>query len=261
MKTVLGALMIASLVAGRAIAADLSVQAPLCKAPPPLPAFNWTGFYIGGTLGGEWARSKYSETPTGAYFTARPVGVAHLIEAGTGTLSPSGVIGGGEAGFNWQTGQFVFGAETDISAWNLSRSAAVTVPPAPPVGSVTATTSTNSNWLFTARTRIGIANNNWLFFATGGLALSHVDSAQSIFFGATNQTQAGAASATQAGWTVGGGVEYALSRNWSFKGEYLYVSLPNQTANQFNPSNPPFTGVAAANLNVSIGRVGVNYRF
>jgi outer membrane immunogenic protein len=184
-----------------------------------------------------------------------------MVAAGTGTLSLGGVIGGGEAGFNWQNGLFVFGAETDISGWNLSQSVAVTVPGIAPGRTITATTSTSSNWLFTARARAGIASDNWLFFVTSGLALSNVGFAQSIFFSVSQSTQAGAASATEAGWTVGGGIEYALSRNWSFKGEYLFVSFPKQTANQFNPGFPAYTGLAAANLNVSIGRVGINYRF
>jgi opacity protein-like surface antigen len=50
------------------------------------------------------------------------------------------------------------------------------------------------------------------------------------------------------GWTVGGGIKYVLSRNWSLKGEYLYTSFPNQTANQFNPGFPIYTGVAKGDL-------------
>ena len=259
MKKVLVAFLAASMVAGQAVAAD--VESPVYRTPPPLPEFSWTGFYIGGTLGGEWAASDYSETPTGAFIHANPKTVAAMVAAGTGTLSPSGVIGGGEAGFNWQSGLFVLGAETDLSGWSLSESAAVTVPGIAPGRTITATTSTSSNWLFTARARAGVASSNWLFFVTGGLALSNVNFAQSIFFSASQSTQAGAASATEAGWTVGSGIEYALSRNWSIKGEYLYVRFPSQTANQFNPGFPAYTGLAAANLNVSIGRAGINYRF
>jgi outer membrane immunogenic protein len=240
MKKVLGALVAASMVAGHAVAADVSAQDPVYRAPPPLPAFNWTGFFVGGTLGGERAESNYSETPTGAFIHANPRSVAAMVAAGTGTLSPSGVIGDGEAGFNWQNGLFVLGAETDVSGWNLSESAAVTVPGIARGRMITATTSTSSNWLFTARVRTGIASSNWLFFVTGGLALSNVNFAQSIFFSVSQSTQAGAASATEAGWTVGGGIEYALSRNWSLKGEYLYVGFPNQTANQFNPGFPAY---------------------
>ncbi len=184
-----------------------------------------------------------------------------MVAAGTGTLSPGGVVGSGEAGFNWQSGLFVFGAETDVGGMSLTESAAVTVPGIAPGRTITATTSTTSNWLFTARARAGVASGNWLFFATGGLAVSNVNFAQSIYFSVSQSTQAGAASATEAGWTVGSGIEYALSRNWSLKGEYLYVGFPKQTASQFNPRFPAYTGLAAANLNVSIGRAGLNYRF
>jgi outer membrane immunogenic protein len=78
MKKVLAAFLAASMVAGQAMAAD--VEAPVYRTPPPLPEFSWTGFYIGGTLGGEWATSDYSETPTGAFIHARAF--PEIVESG-----------------------------------------------------------------------------------------------------------------------------------------------------------------------------------
>jgi outer membrane immunogenic protein len=102
---------------------------------------------------------------------------------------------------------------------------------------LSATSSINSNWLFTARPRIGIANGNMLTYLTGGFAVSNISLAQSILLSAAGPTLAGSASSAQLGWTAGGGVEYALSWNW-FKAEYLYVSFSNQTAAQVVSGGP-----------------------
>ena len=73
-------------------------------------------------------------------------------------------------------------------------------------------------------------------------------------------TLAGATSSTQAGWTAGFGIEYALSWNWLIKAEYLYVSFPNQSASQTFRA-PGLTGTATGNLTASIARAGFDYRF
>jgi outer membrane immunogenic protein len=123
-----------------------------------------------------------------------------------------------------------------------------------------ATTSVTSNTLATGRPRIGIAANNWLFYATGGLAVANAAFAQSVVFTATRSTQAGATS-TSVGWTAGGGIEYAISPNWTVKGEYLYVSLDSQTMTENNVTFPTFSQSATNKLAVSIARFGVNYKF
>jgi len=77
--------------------------------------YNWNGCYIGGTLGGNWAHSRYTGTPTGAWYFPSPAGeltiVPNLSAISSGTLSPSGVIGGGEVGYNLQVRTIVFGLE------------------------------------------------------------------------------------------------------------------------------------------------------
>ena len=99
-----------------------------------------------------------------------------------------------------------------------------------------------------------------LIYATGGLAASNAAFSQSVFFTATRSTQAGATS-TSVGWTAGGGIEYAITPNWTVKGEYLYVSLDNQTMTENNVAFPSFSQSATNKLAVSIGRFGVNYKF
>jgi outer membrane immunogenic protein len=267
-KLLLGSVMLLALSGvNAALATDLPPPSMPLKAPPMAPlAFSWNGFYVGGTGGGAWGNSNYTETPTGAWLLPAAIGgglngVPILTAVGTGTLSPKGGIGGGEIGFNSQVGSIVWGLEADISAWGMSKSAVVTVPGLVPGTTVTGTDSIGSTWLATVRPRLGWAASNWLLYVTGGLAFSNVSFAQSIFFRATGAAQAGAVSNTMGGWTVGGGLEYALSNHWSIKGEYLYVDFMNQTLSQFNPAFLTFTGTATGNLTASIGRAGINYRF
>jgi outer membrane immunogenic protein len=227
---------------GTALAADLP---PGVVYPAFAPRFTFTGFYVGGTVGGVLASSNYIEAPSGAF---GPAFGPEIAAVGTSSAAPRGVIGGIEAGYNWQAGMFVLGFETDFSGWDLSASSGGTS-----FGPTTlsATSSINSNWLFTARPRMGIANGNMLTYLTGGLAVSNISLAQSILLSAAGPTLAGSASSTQLGWTAGGGVEYALSWNWFIKAEYLYVSFSNQTAAQV-VSGGPGTGTVTGNLTGSI---------
>jgi outer membrane immunogenic protein len=264
-KLLLGSVMLAAL-AGVQAARATDMPLPAYKAPPPVYAFSWNGFYIGGTAGGAWGHSDFTEAPTGSWLLPAAIGgglnaVPILTGVGTGTVSPSGFIGGGEIGWNSQVGSIVWGLEADISGWGMSKTAVVTAPGVVPGTTFTSTDSIGSTWLATVRPRLGWASNNWLLYATGGLAFSHVSFAQSIVLSATGSAQAGAVSSTMGGWTVGGGLEYALSRNWSIKGEYLYVNFTNQSVSQFNPTFPTFTGTATGNLTASIARAGINYRF
>jgi outer membrane immunogenic protein len=125
----------------------------LFKAPPAHPAMrNWTGCYVGATTGGAWGRSSYSGSPTGDFTTPEPIGepsiIPNLSAISSGALDAASVIGGGEIGCNWQTGQVVFGLEADLSAWDLSKQSAMTGAgdPEAPGTTLTATTSESSLW-------------------------------------------------------------------------------------------------------------------
>ena len=254
------------LLAGVTLLALTGTQAALAADLPPgvvypglAPRFTFTGFYVGGTIGGAQGGSKYLETPAGAFGIA----AAGVAEAGTSSASPRGVIGGLEAGYDWQFGMFVLGFETDFSGWDMSASSGETGAGDPLIvgGEFSSTASVSSNWLFTARPRLGIANGNMLTYLTGGLAVSNFSFSESVLLAGTGPALAGSVSTTAVGWVAGGGVEYALSWNWSIKAEYLYVSFANQTASQTVPTVPALTGTATANLNASIARAGFNYRF
>jgi outer membrane immunogenic protein len=211
----------ALLTAQSAIAADLSV-APLYKAPPPAatPAYDWSGFYVGINGGGGWGHSNW--------------------DASAASIRTSGGMVGGTAGYNWQLGSAVLGLEGDIDWANLKGTNTSTLCP---LGC-----STSDTWLSTVRGRVGYAFGGVLPYLTGGLAVGDIRAATPGFAGATN---------TSAGWTVGGGLEFALPGNWSAKAEYLHVDLGH-----FNcGANCGFVTGDNVSMHDDVFRAGVNYRF
>jgi outer membrane immunogenic protein len=259
---------LAALAIGPSFAADMPVKAPYLKAPAPV--HNWTGFYIGANIGGGWNRGGGDEfciDPTGVLNAA----ACQVLPSGS-HVNSSGIIGGGQLGYNWQIGQTVLGFETDFQGSDIQGSTTVTGPfgfaGAPglalPAGMYTA--SEKIDWLGTVRGRVGfVAWDRALIFATGGLAYGHIV-ANSLFTAPNVGTNySGSASVTKTGWTVGGGFEYAFTNNWSAKIEGLYYDLGsitvvgNETPLLFLPAgfqhNSRFDNAGA------IVRGGLNYMF
>src|SRR5262245_52118996 len=133
--------------AGSAVAADLSVKAP----PRPLDvAYNWSGFYIGANVGGAWGSFDPATStvfsPIG-YFAASSVPAVNAV--GNQRINPSNVIGGVQAGYNWQAGRFVAGVEADINSFRLSGGATGTgVYPCCAPSIFTVTSAVSTDWLF-----------------------------------------------------------------------------------------------------------------
>ena len=219
-----GCLVAAALVAAQcAAAADLSV-APLYKAPPatpvPPPAYNWTGFYLGVNGGGGWGRSWWSANGT--------------------HVDLSGGLVGGTAGYNWQIGKVVLGVEGDID-WARLEGTNASAPC--PTGC-----NTSDTWLSTVRGRVGYAFDRFMPYLTGGLAVGDIRAATAGLSGGES---------TNAGWTVGAGLEVALPGNWTAKAEYLHVDLGRFNCGAgCNPS--PSDNVS---MQDNVFRAGVNYRF
>jgi outer membrane immunogenic protein len=251
--------------AGIAFAGDLAAH-----APPP--AYDWAGFYAGGNLGGAFgkvdARTATIFDPMGAsYF--QPASPAAIAATGAHSMTPAGVTGGAQAGYNRQYGGLVVGAELDIGYLGLkgSRSGHAAYPPGA-MGSFTVNSAVSTGWLVTARPRIGWALDNWLVYVTGGLAVGDVKG--NFNFTDTNgATESGSLSSTRTGWAFGGGVEVGLQDRWAVKAEYLRVDLGSGSVTSANLSAPvaggpsfpgnPFThGVDAT---ASLVRLGLNYRF
>jgi outer membrane immunogenic protein len=272
-----------------ASAADMAPAPVYTKAPPieVAPACVWCGWYVGGNVG--YAQSEPTSVNSSAVVTNPGIlgllGFAPAAAAGLTTGIPvgsqQGIIGGGQFGYNFQSGRFVAGFEADIQGLSgRATGTSVTAVPIPVIdGSANATlTATNSvNWLGTVRGRIGIAAApNFLIYGTGGLAYGGVNSSTGI-----NQTfselggaligtslASGNLSETRVGWTVGAGGEWMFTGNWSAKLEYLHYDLGS--ANYGTPVNisVPVLGAtstlgqsSSTNFRGDIVRVGLNYKF
>ncbi len=244
-----------------AIAADLPAKAPIVKAPVAVP-FSWTGFYIGGNVGYGWGNGDTSFTPL-------PTAAAFVNLAPT-TLSPNpkGVFGGLQAGYNLQMGEWVWGLETDFQWSGMTGSVTQT-----PIiqnngtafgGAGFLQASEKITWFGTLRARAGITPaDRVLLYVTGGLAYGNVEYAAQTDFRPVGTIQYPASfSKTKAGWTLGGGFEWAVANNWSVKAEYLYINLGNEstTANPV-PANPPFQVAYSWKTTENIVRFGLNYLF
>lgn len=229
MRTSLGlAVLVAGVLTGTgAYAADLPART-YTKAPPPAyvaPIYNWTGLYVGVHGGYGWG---------------------HLDAGALGSTDQNGGFVGGQVGYNWQPAgsPWVFGLEFD-SAWaNIEDSYTATA------GGVTASVSSDVDYLGSFRGRVGYAgwDPRLLLYVTGGLGWAHNEISAAVTF--PGVYAAGSVSNTHVGYTVGGGLEYAISGPWSLKAEYLYYGLGDENYGGVN-----------ADLNIHTVKVGLNYRF
>ena len=238
MKKYLLATALVGLGSAPTLAADLAAR-PYTKAPALAAVYDWTGFYIGVNAGVGIGRDRFQHDLLAPDLPIRSMS------------SPQGGFGGGQIGYNWQTGSvfgpIVFGVEADIQGAGLSddRTSFVTGRPHDAY-------SQKLDWFGTARGRIGIANGPVLSYVTAGYAFANVktDATQSAV------TTIFSTDRMQSGWVVGSGVEAALGGNWTGKIEYLYLNLGNKTDIS--------TLLAATPINTEIRenifRVGLNYR-
>ena len=238
------------------------------------PVYSWTGFYIGGNLGGAWNDTRDTVSPTGCFINPAVLCGGPLstnaLRTDVSELRGAGFIGGGQVGYNWQRERWVFGLEGDINYVGISDTVLINRALAPPLtGTWTHSESDKSSWLATFRGRIGIAaTSGLLLYTTGGLAVGNVRSSSAATFSATGDGYAGSNDNTRAGWTVGAGGEWMISPQWSIKAEYLYVDLgkTSYTANCTVPglcTSPPIAQAASyqteLRLHENIARVGFNY--
>jgi outer membrane immunogenic protein len=257
-----------------AFAADRAL--PAYAPPPPVPVYTWTGCYAGASAGFSEGRSD-GTTTTGATqdLGTGPGGTNTPILAGQqtrGSFPMSGFIGGFQAGCNYQVGLWVFGFEGDGSATN-KEGQAFPIVSRTVAGNAAGFVAVNPNsvielqerWLATARGRLGWTIwDKTMLFVTGGAAWTKVDYTRTILGGTPTLFQQ---ANYLSGWTVGGGLEYAVGYGWSVKGEYLYVDFGDFTTSTtcfaIGPGCPMGlnTNVSVGHLRDQIYRVGRNYKF
>lgn len=246
--------------------AALLIPPAAAQAQQASPAYNWSGFYLGLNAGGAWGRANATTSaPSGDYLPAPDNTL--VAAAGTGSMSGSGFTGGVQAGYNWQSNNIVYGVELDFGAFNVgaSRSGAgslsgnffAAVP-------FVVTNSADTDWLFTARGRIGWVISNVLAYATGGLAVTRIETANSHWDNVwpSPVTTNWKASDTKLGWTLGGGFEWALGNNWTVKTEYLYLNFGSvNSAGLITTGGYSQAISTSTDLTAHIARAGVNFKF
>jgi outer membrane immunogenic protein len=214
-------------------AADLSAPAPIAVAPVAsarAALFSWTGFYVGGHVGGGFDRSSWTDPFAGA-INAFPGGV--------------GFVGGAQAGGNLQYGRLLLGVEGDFSYAGLKGRG---------TDARGDSISANTKWTSTVAGRVGAAFDRLLIYGKGGVAFA---SDQNGFTDLAGNGARGAL--TRTGWIAGIGLEYGINANWSAKVEYDYLSFGSQTLNFTTPTTPSYS--ANAGLNIQEIKAGLNFRF
>jgi outer membrane immunogenic protein len=255
--------------ASHATAADMAAR-PEYKASAiaATPAFNWTGFYIGGTAGyglGSNDGVHFTDFPPGSFATSFAIGQTPQAIG----FRPKGFIGGGEAGYNWQNGVWVFGVEADISFANIKGSGSFFFPGSAAGAPDTTSASSSLDWLATGRGRVGLTPvDRWLVFGTGGVAFGQVNNQMSVF--ASNPgagflaTLNGSHKSTRTGWVAGAGAQYAVTNNVLAKVEWLYYDLGTDTFSTpevLNGTTQPFGLNSSFKTNGNIVRFGMDFRF
>ncbi|WP_262331707.1 outer membrane protein [Bosea sp. BH3] len=176
--------------AGAAAAADLPSRKGPVVAPVYVPAFTWTGFYVGGNAGYGWGNVN-----AGNVFNGRTVSIGDM----------DGFVGGGQVGYNYQMGQFVLGLEADIQGADLST------------GTNAFGDSVSTDFYGTVRARVGVAFDRFMPYVTGGWAYGNVKTTIGGL-GSTDKSHTG-------GYAIGAGLEYAFTNNIIGGVEYMYVDL------------------------------------
>jgi outer membrane immunogenic protein len=277
----LSGILVAALVAGPAIAADMRVKAPL-KAPPPAPVLSWTGCYVGGNAGGMIGADRYSLSMGGDFLLpgnifSNPANSSLVNHSYT--PNPGAFTGGVQIGCNYQSGVWVWGVEADINGASRMSTTTSFGPNGPFVGpgpgtlmaSHTETITKDLDWYSTFRGRVGFTPTpNWLLYGTGGLAVAGIRSTTNLAFGAdqfflNSFNFAGSTTQTRVGFALGAGAEWGFAPRWSLKLEYLFLdfgtfSYAAACTNGCAPgSNFLFNNSVRAQEHVA--RVGINYKF
>ncbi|OYX12148.1 MAG: hypothetical protein B7Z15_10440 [Rhizobiales bacterium 32-66-8] len=234
MKRALAGVSALALLGGAASAADLATRYPVKAVAPVVPVFSWTGFYIGGNVGWAWQENELTVSP-----------VFGVAPSSIGLGDSNGFAGGLQAGYNWQfANNVVLGLEADIQWADLGTSTVGLAAVGPfAVGYAEG----SMDYFGTIRARLGYAFDRVLPYVTGGLAYGKTN--YGTIYGVDT-------SETNWGWTVGAGVEYAFTNNWTAKIEYQYIDLEGSTY-----TLPATFGSIAADTNLNVVKLGVNYKF
>ena len=284
-------------------AADLPSKKSAVMPVMAAPVFTWAGAYIGANVGADFNNDKttydYSYLPgnetnnfsdtfgnaadnsDGGSGFAGPANVDGLnavqsaiadgiIPASLGSKTRAGLAGGLQLGYNFQTGNLVYGLEADLSWMAPGKTSSLTGTVSIPdefYYTNTSVSKSSVNWLSTMRLRAGYAIDRLLVFGTGGLAFGGTHSSSSSV-GTDHDitdTFAGSKSATRVGWAAGGGAEYAFNDHWVGRIEGIYYDLGKVSyavsPQDINSEAEGLSPTASHRFNGTIARVGLSYKF
>lgn len=262
----IGAAVLMTAPLGVANAADMPVKAP--AAPPP-PAFNWSGFYIGGYAGAAFMDPATTSDPCNVIFAG-----GGCIVGATGNyngVNPitydmnSSFTGGGRVGYNWQATPFLLlGLENDYGYLQLKGSGNMN-----PIGAAAGDTNAFAkigNWYDELSARIGMTSGNLMFFIKGGAAWTRENTGvvDNNPVGSTLNTST---SKTLLGYSAGGGVEYGIDMHWSLRADYSFLGVSQQVSGcgiaRIGGVTPiPGTFCSGTHVpGVQLITLGLNYRF
>jgi outer membrane immunogenic protein len=285
------AISILAISAVSASAADMAPAPVYTKAPAVVPeVYNWTGFYIGGDVGG------FGDSQTAATNPFPSPGFGAPAIAGAGLpgfgnlptvhgLGSSGVLGGGYVGYNWQAStNFLVGIEGDIDGLNRrvtnNQTVNETFSAPPPGAAFNMAYGASNDWLASIRGRLGWVMGRGLLYVTGGAAWTNTNytatatglitpSAGVSLPGVNATTSWGT---TQTGYAIGAGGEYMLSPNWILRAEYVHYGFGGSSATLPLVGAFPTAGVtclpgqcnwalSSGHQNFDTGVVGISYKF
>ena len=243
MKKLFATLAATTALVSAASAADLAAH--YTKAPVAAPITDWTGVYLGVSAGGVWGTNEWSSDETSPY---RP-----------GSYNTSGWTAGGIVGANIQVRNAVIGVEFDGNWADVTGSRAIGTP-FNGLANNLSSIDNKIDWTAHARARLGYSFGNWLPFIAGGAAIAGVhDKLNFIFPTAFNGViyPGYSNSATRAGFTVGGGIDFKVTPNWIVRGEYLYDNFGTTTGRL----SPATFNTEVFTLDTHTVRAAIMYKF
>lgn len=226
------------------------------------PCWNWTGLYGGVNLGIIRCYDKLRLAPKGLWGTQSGALQDFIGGNGTTRLSSWNFIGGGQVGYNYQACCWLFGLEVDGNYLNLSDHRRTAQLPFNDILSYSFSERIEHNWLATARARLGyVIKTRFMTYLTGGYATGDVKVRSKIFGGLNGYQSFASSSKILKGWSLGGGLEYALRPHFTVKAEYLYVNLGHfKTTSSPGPGFAGFFEQREYSIREDAIRLGLNYR-
>jgi outer membrane immunogenic protein len=248
----------------RAAAAPLAL-AGLSAAGPAAAQDNtnpWTGFYLGGIVGGAWANTKAEATLTTGNGTViiPPADAAAFGKVTANDQTEGGFTGGVEGGYDYQMGNWLFGVEGDWTSLDLKTTSHKTLESlVNPGTSYVLNQKIKTDWMVTLRPRVGYTMGPWLVFATAGLGFSELKYSANFFDNVSSaDTLTADTKSTKTGWAAGLGGAYAFAPNLSLKGEWLYTDFGHVGTAETNS----FVSITPSDsVKAHMFRVGLDYRF